>query len=920
MASGTTLRGRDAERAALDGVLDSVRGGESRTLVLRGEAGVGKTALLDYAIDAARDFRILRASGAESEMELVFASLHQLCAPVLGARTSLPAPQETALEVAFGLGVGETPDRLLVALATLSLLSEVADEQPLLCVIDDAQWLDRASALAFAFVARRLLAEPVGVLLAVREPVEARELAGLPDLPIGGLGESDACALLDSALPGRLDEGVRNRIVAEARGNPLALLELPRDLTPAELAGGFSLPGVPTADTLTARIERSFVRRLASLPDETRRLLLVAAAEPFGDTSLLWRAASLLELGPGAAAPAEAAGLIQRGARVRFRHPLVRSAVYLEASLPARREVHRALADALDPDADFDRRAWHRAQAASGANEEVAVELERSADRAQARGGVAAAAAFLELSVALTQDPARRTQRAVDAARAKLHAGAFESAAALLALAEAGPSDELTRARIDLQHVEIAFAQNRGNEAPRLLLAAARRLEPLDVGLARATYLQAVSAALFAGHLAGSPGLREVGGAARRAPAPQHLRAPDLLLDALAVRLTEGYATSVPISRRVLAALCDGEISVEGASRWLWLASVLASDLWDDERWYVIATRHLTMTHEAGGLSELPLALDSRAYVHLFAGELAEAASLVEEARTVSAAIGSNPAPYGALGLAAFRGREHEALELIDATMREAVPRGQGVGVTVTHWMHALLCNGLGRYEDALAAATEATGYPEELGAPQWASAELVEAATRSGVPERAAVALERLSETTRASRTDWGLGVEARSRALLADGDTAEGLYREAIERLSRTRFRMELARARLVYGEWLRRESRRVDAREQLRIAYDALSECGAEAFAERARRELLAAGETARKRTDDTRALLTPQEAQIARLARDGLSNPDIGARLFISPRTVQYHLRKVFLKLGITSRNQLAHVPASRLVPA
>ena len=914
MSAHNTLRGREAECAALDVLLDAARRGESRTVVLRGEAGVGKSALLDHAIGAAQDFRVLRSVGFESEMELAFASLHQLCAPILDRRDTLPGPQREALEVAFGLDSGPAPDRFLVGLATLSLLAEIADERPLLCVIDDTQWLDGASALAFGFVARRLMAEPISLVFAVREPIDVRELAGLPELMIGGLSEDDARVLLDSTLPGRLDERVRDRIVAESRGNPLALLELPRGLTPGELAGGFALPDArPLAD----RIERSFLRQVRSLPPDSRQLLLTAAAEPFGDVSLLWRAADRLGLGPDAAAPAKAAGLVQLGPLVRFRHPLVRSAIYRAASLPDRREAHRALAESIDADIDPDRRAWHRAQAAPGPDEDVAVELERSAERAQARGGIAAAAAFLERAAALTPDPAHRAERALDAAQAKLHAGAFEPAATLVAMAEAGPADEFTRARIDLLHAQIAFAKSRGNEATPLLLAAARRLEGFDVALARETYLDAIAATVFAGRLARGPGLREVGDAARGAPPAQLPRVPDRLLDALAVRLTDGYSASAPMMKRVLGTLCDEEVPVQEALPWLWLASVIAADLWDDERWRVVATRHVTIAREAGALSEIPRALDSRATAHLFAGELAAAASLFEEVRTVCEATGSNPARVGPLGLAAWRGREREGRTLVDALMNEAVPRGQGAAVTVAHWYHAVLCNGLAQYGDALAAAQLAAAHQLVGGVPRWSLVELVEAAARSGEPELASDALERLSETTRASGTDWALGVEARSRAFLSDGDAAEPLYREAIERLARTRVRVELARAQLVYGEWLRRENRRLDAREHLRTAYEMFSHMGVEGFAERARRELLATGETARRRREETRGVLTPQEAQIAQLAREGFSNSEIGARLFISPRTAQYHLRKVFLKLDITSRNQLSRVPASRL---
>jgi DNA-binding CsgD family transcriptional regulator len=917
MSTLNILRGRDEECATLDRLLNAVRSGESRTLVLRGEPGVGKSALLEYVAGHASGCRVVRAAGVEYETELAYAGVHQLCAPVLDLRERLPGPQREALATAFGLSAGPAPDRFVVALAVLGLLAEVAEEQPLVCVVDDAHWLDKASALSLAFVARRLLAESIGLIFAMRQPSEMRELTGLAELQVDGLSHDDARALLASALPGRLDERVRDRIVAESRGNPLALLELPRGLTPGELAGGFALPDArPLAD----RIERSFLRQVWSLPPDSQRLLLTAAAEPFGDVSLLWRAANRLGLGLEAAAPAETAGLVQLGALVRFRHPLVRSAVYQAASLPDRQEAHRALAESIDADIDPDRRAWHRALAATRPDEEVAAELECSAGRAQARGGIAAAAAFLERAAGLTQDPARRVERALDAAQAKLHAGAFEPAAALVAMAEVGPHDELRLARIELLHAAIAFAHSRWNEAPQLLFGAARRLERLDAALAHDTYLDAIAAAIFAGRLVRGPGLRELAVAARRAPQPEPPRLPDRLLNALAMRLTDGYSAAAPTMKGVLGALCDEEIPVQEAQRWLWLGSVIAADLRDDERWHVVATRHVTITREAGALSDLPGALDSLAFAHLFAGELAAASSLIEEVTTVCEAIGSNSARLGPSALAAFRGRERQARALIDATIERGRAHGQGNGVTVGRWLQALLCNSLGQYGEALAAAQEAARPPEVPASPGWAFVELVEAAARSGAHALAFDALEQLSETTQASGTNWALGVEARSRALVSEGDAAEALYREATERLVRTRVRVEFARAHLVYGEWLRRENRRVDAREPLRTAHDAFSRMGAEAFAERARRELLATGGTVRRRSDETRDVLTPQEAQIARLARDGYSNPDIGARLFISSRTVQYHLHKVFLKLDISSRNQLGRVPPSRLTVA
>ena len=905
------LQGRPNECELLDRLLEAVRGGESRALVVRGEPGVGKSALLEYVVGRASECRVARAAGVQSEMELAFAGLQQLCAPMLDRLERLPAPQRDALGTAFGLTAGAAPDPFLVGLAVLGLLSEVADERPLVCLVDDAQWLDRASVQALEFVARRLFAESVALVFGVRQSRSREEqlLPGLPELVVEGLRDGDARELLDSVIAGPLDERVRDRIVAETRGNPLALLELPRGRTPTELAGGF---GFPIAQTLSGRIEDSFQRRLAPLPAQTRRLLLVAAAEPLGEPVLVWGAAERLGIAAEAADAAESEGLVEFGVRVTFRHPLVRSAIYGSASPKERREVHRALAAATDPDVDPDRRAWHRAQATPRPDEEVASELERSAGRAQARGGLAAAAAFLEQAARLTPSPARRGERALAAAQAKHQAGAPDAALGLLAMAQAGPLDELQRARADLLRAQIAFAVNRGSDAPPLLLKAAKRLEPLDVRLSRETYLEALWAAMFVGRLASGGGLLEVAQAARGAPRSlQPARAADRLLDGLALLITEGYSAGTPMLRRALSAFRSEDISREEGLRWLWLACRAAVALWDDETWELLSTRHVQLARDAGALSVLPIALISRMGVQLWTGELAAAASLNHEVEAVTDATGSHLAPYGALGLAAFRGRAAEASELTETNMKGVVARGEGQGVALIDWTSAVLYNSVGRYEDALAAAQRAGEHPEELPF-AWGLVEFIEASTRTGKATGAADALQRLSETTRASGTDWALGIEARSRALLSDGEAAERLYREALDRLGRTRVRWALARAHLLYGEWLRRERRRLDARKQLRTAHEMFVTMGMEAFAERAARELLATGETARKRTIETSTQLTAQEAQAARLARDGLSNPEIGARLFISTRTVQYHLRKVFMKLGINSRTQLDRV--------
>jgi DNA-binding CsgD family transcriptional regulator len=909
-----SLVGRAAECATLDGLIEDVRRGESRSLVLRGEPGIGKTALLRYLVESASDLTVERAVGVESEMELAFASLHQLCAPMLDRLATLPAPQRQALETVFGLRDGAAPDRFLVGLAVLSLVSEVAEERPLLCVVDDAQWLDQASALTLAFVARRVLVEPVGIVFAAREPVEA--LQHLSELEVRGLRSSDARALLRSVVRFKLDAQVGDRIIAETRGNPLALMELPHGLTATQLAGGF---GLASAQGLSGHIQESFVRKLQALSAEARGLSLVAAAEPLGDPLLLWRAAERLGIGASAAEEAEAQGLMVIDDRVRFHHPLARSAVYRSAAPDERRDAHRALADATDADTDPDRRAWHRAQAAVGFDEAVAAELERSADRAQARGGAAAAAAFLARAVELTPDPAGRGRRALAAAHAKFESAASDAALDLLASAELAPLDELQRARLERLRAEIAFTRTRGTDAPALLLDAARRLEPLDVAMARETHLEAMAAAMFAGRLGEEPGVRAAAEAAQAAPpAPQPPRAIDLLLDGLATRFREGYSAGVPPLRKALDAFRRVEGLAAGDLRWLWLACRLAQDLWDDELWHVLATRGVRVARAAGALSMLALAATYRASLHVHGGAFDAASSLIDEADAITHATDMAPLKYAALMLAAWRGNEANGLKLIESGRLEATARGEGMGLGVIEWATALLHNARGRHTEALAAAQRGCEH-DDVGLFAWALVELIEAGVRSGATDAAAAALDRLSDRTRASGTDWALGIEAGSRALLSGRSDAEALYCEAVERLARSRGVVHLARARLLYGEWLRREQRRLDAREQLRAAHEMFTAMGAEAFAERARGELLATGETVRKRTVQTRDELTAQEAQIARLARDGRTNPEIGAQLFISPRTVEWHLRHVFTKLGIRSRREL-HDALPDAVPA
>src|SRR6478672_10874818 len=751
------LLGRANECVLLDSLVDAIRRGEGRSLVVRGEAWIGKTALLEYLVRSASDLTVLRAVGVESEMELAYAGLHQVCASLLDRLDRLPAPQRRALEIAYGLSDGGAPDRFLVGLAVLSLLSEAADERPILCLVDDAQWLDRASALTLAFVARRLLAERVGVVFAAREP--GAELAQLPELEVRGLLRDDAKALLGATVWLRLDERVRDRIVAETHGNPLALLELPWGLTARQLAGGF---GLVEAQGLVGRIEESFVRRVETLSDDARRLLVVAAAEPVGDPLLLVAASERLGI-EVSAVDAETDGLLELGERVTFRHPLVRSAVYRIASREQRREVHLALAEATDRSVDPDRRAWHLATAAAGPDEPIAVALEQSASRAQGRGGLAAAAAFLHRSVVLSGDPTQRVRRALAAAQASLHAGSFEGALELLALVETSTPDELQMAHVELLRGQIAFASSMGTAAPPLLLKAAKRLERLDPELARETYLDAWGAALFAGRSASAGSLVEVSRAATSAPRPTRpLRPSDLLLDGVTTLVTQGHAAAAPLLRRVTAAFA-GETSPDQENfRWGWMTTIPPNILWDEDSWRAISARHLREARDAGALARLPIDLADWGIFLAGCGEFGAAADAIAEAEAITKATGTHIAPYAQLLLAALRG-QGDASPLIESTIRGAATGGQGLSVQWAEWVNAILFNGRGRYDRALASAQRAAEETPQLHVSPWALTELTEAAVRTARADLAAGALERVMAATAPSSTDWGRGMQAR-------------------------------------------------------------------------------------------------------------------------------------------------------------
>jgi len=885
----------------VDGVLGRARAGASGVLLVAGEPGVGKSALLEYAVASASGFQVVRAAGTEPEMELAFAGLQQLCAPLLDGVAQLPGPQRSAIETAFGVSAGVPPDPFLVGLGVLGLLAEGASARPLLCVVDDVQWLDQASARALGFAARRLQADPVAVLLAGREAGELAGVAGLAEVRLAGLGDADARALLASVLPRWADQTVIDKIVAETAGNPLALLELPRGMSPAELAAGPGFGGTPGG--LPGRIEESFGRRLGLLPEATRRLVLLAAADPGGDAALLWRACALAGIEAEAAGAAEDAGLVQVGTRVRFFHPLVRSAVYGAASAQERRAAHGVLAAATDAAAAPGRRAWHRAQAAAGPDEQVAGELEDAAGRARARGGVAAAAAFLERAAALSLDPERRSARALAAAQAWHQAGRHDRAAELLEVAEAGPLGELGQARAELLRAQIIFVRTDGRDGAAQLLRAARRLDLLDGDLAKAAYVDAMRAAFLSGDTL------EAGRRLRALPLSQPPDATELLLHGYGVLVTEGFPHGLDVLGQAMDAFVIAPVSGDEHIRALDTAANVARSLWDDTGFDVLTARAVALARQAGALSLLPEALDYRALYCVDAGELAGAAAARDEAEAIRQATGMDPG-FGADSglLAALREEERAATGHIEQLRRErGIGSASGRAARLEHAL-AVLYNGLARYPEALAAAQRsherhpAGGFGQPL-------AELVEAAVRCHQPDAAQAALEALCAHARLGGRDWGLGLEARSRALLAEGTAAEQLYTEAIGRLGRTRMQLPLARAHLLYGEWLRRERRRTDARAQLRTAHDLFEAMGARSFAGRARQELTATGATAHSRRNATLDELTPQEARIAGLAGEGLSNPEIAARLYISKGTVDYHLNKVFRKLGIRSRAQL-----------
>lgn len=901
------LLGRRVESHRVEQLLSEAKAGRSGALVVSGEAGIGKTSLLEHLRTRAEDagFRIETCTGIEAETNFAYAGLHQVCAPLLDRHDALPEPQRVALDVALGRRTGAAPDRFFVGLATLGLFSESAAKGGLVCILDDAQWLDPASAEVLAFVARRIEAERVAIVFGIRDgSTGGRVFAGLPALQLSGLADADARLLLDSVVAAPLDDEVRDRIIAEARGNPLALRELHSAAPPARLAGGFQEPAL---SDVSDRVQREYRHRAEGLPEDSRMLLLIAAADPTGDPTLLWLAAAHAGIAPEWAAPAESTGLIEIGTRVRFRHPLVRSAVYGSASEPSRRSAHAALASATDPTSEPDRRAWHAAQAASGVDERVADELEQSAARAKTRGGYAAAGAFLLRATQLTPDPTVRAGRALDAGHALHEAGASETALDLLATIDASLLSGVQRARLALLRAQIMFRLTRHPDVPQMLCDAARDMSAFDPDRAHEVRLHALDAALVLGGPA-----HEIAEDVLAAPSLENAVRPiDRLLHGLSLTMARGFAEGVPALRDSLESLCDPARSGtrdEQYRSWLWLAARSAVGILNDDLAHRLAAVNVRSAREAGSLAGLTSALNFQANILALGGELARAGELAAQSTTISESTGGAVMRHAVMIVSAWRGDAAEVARLHDLTVQDPRNPPEGAEVALASYAMAVVHNALGGYAKAQRAAATACACVA-LSLSSVGLAELVEASARGGAPRVAAQALEELRVRADACDTAWARGLEARSRALTIMGPAAEPHHLSAIESLEASRMSGEAARAHLVYGEWLRREGRRQQARDELRLAHDRLSHIGAEAFAARAARELRATGERPRRRTTQSADDLTAQELQIARHVATGATSREVGAQLFLSPRTVDAHLRSIYRKLGIRSRREL-----------
>jgi DNA-binding CsgD family transcriptional regulator len=899
------LLDRQTERAAIDGVLDAVRGGFSDALVLRGGPGVGKSTLLQYAVVAAPDLRVSSIGGVESEISMEFGGLHQLLVPCLAQLDELPPPQRSALRVAFGQEAGPPPERFLVGLATLTLLSRAAEAQPLLCIVDDAHWLDPESAQVLGFVARRLHADRIGLIAAVGEPASQQVLEQLPTITVDGLPDAEARELLSSVAGGALNAQAVDRILTDTRNNPLALVELGTQYTADQLSGR---AGLPEPLPLGQRLQEHFLRQVRGLQPDAQAFALLAAADPGGERGQLWRAAAQAGIDPDlASAGAAEAGVLEfPGNSVRFRYPLLRSAVYHGASAADRRHAHHALSEV----GSSELRVWHLAAAAIVPDEALAAELQHTAERAGTRGGYATRAALLRRSADLTPDDARRAEREVALADARLMAGDPVGAQHMLG----GALPRLTNAiaRVQAQRLEgaIRFAQGDAAEAARILASASQALAD-DDRMARDTMLLALQAAIWAGPAQ----TREIARAARVFPRVREACASvaDLLLEGYSARFTIGYRASVPPLRAAVTALLADDLDPAVGLRWFALGTAAAGSLWDDQAAFALSDRWEKMARAAGAFTTLPVALAFHAVSESMAGHFREAdtrSALMLEVLTMNsgpAVLGVNSRGSGLL--LAYRGRLTEAHATGLAQVRESAARGQGGPADIGRYIVAVADLFGGDYEAAMSSAQtvleDDPAYTAEVTLP-----ELIQAAVRAGDYEAAATAHKTLSERALAAGTPWALGLRARCEALLAEGADAEGFYRESISQLKRSRMAVDLARAHLLYGQWLRRAKRRRDARYELRTAHDMFAAMGADQLAGWTAAELRATGEHARARTPETAVDLTPQETRVADLAATGAPDSEIAAQLFISPSTVDYHLRKVFRKLNVTSRTQLA----------
>jgi DNA-binding CsgD family transcriptional regulator len=907
------LLGRDAEFDQVTALLDAAIRGVGGALVVTGEPGIGKTALLRAVAEARRPgtVRFLRAAGSQFEAELAYATLHQLLSPLLPRLTELESPYRKALSVALGLGEGPPPDRYRVGVALLAWLTIVGDARPVACIVDDAQWMDHASAQALGFVARRLETGHVGLLLAARDTVAVPELAELEELALTGVDEHAARALLTAEIRAPLDPRVRAQIVAEARGNPLALRELPRVVGPAGLGVDVQMP-------LTGLIERGFQARFDRLSAAARTLLVVASAEPLGDPALLSAASASLRLDGDATALAAQSGLIEVSVRVRFSHPLARSAVYRAASPDMRRRAHRALAAVTDVALEPDRRAWHLALATVGTDAEVAVELERAAWRAAARGGVAAAAAFLERAVALSPVGEDRASRALVAADAAYLAAMPGSAADLLEVAEVGPLDGVQQARAKVLRARLAIHEGRGRDAVSMLLEAATALDPVDRDAATDTFLEAFGFALFAGRTAEQPYLKQVAAAVDHRPGatgPAPARPIELLLEASTRQIEFGQVNAHETMHAAVDAFSSPAADDERHMAWRWLTCSVATDLWNERAWRLLATEQAEHARSNGALAALPTALHYLSLAHLHAGDFAGAQTLIDEAAAVQTAGGRAGLSCADLARRAWSGDREHTEQLIAESRAIAVRRGEGRTLTAIDLAEALLNNGLGRYEIALQAAQRAADL-DEPGFLAFIAPEHIEAAVRSGKIELARASARRLVERTSKIDSAWARGIVSRCRALVAEDEHAEEFFEHALAELDRAAGDLNLARTRLLYGEWLRRAGRRRAARDQLRAAFEQLTKIGAAGFAQRAARELAATGERARSRGLDPSDGLTIQEKAVARLVAAGATSKEAAAELVLSPRTIDAHLRSIFRKLGISSRRQLGDLGTRR----